>query len=204
VEEIVNSFAFKRRKAQVHTQYAAESDFCRIFESDMNRLYLLSLLLTADNESAERCFVGGLEDSKNSNPVFKEWAQSWARRTIIVNAIRALGPRLGQTVRIPSSDRGREVKPLPADLAAVTQLPPFERFVFVISVLEGYSDRECSLLLDCSSTDVAKARSRAIQQLSISGPTRGKLVSVRDPQCEAKDSQVALAKEMMPRMAATA
>ena len=49
----------------------------------MNRLYLLAFLLTADHTTAEKCFVWGLEDSKKGNLVFKEWAQSWARRTII-------------------------------------------------------------------------------------------------------------------------
>jgi DNA-directed RNA polymerase specialized sigma24 family protein len=204
VEESVNIFPFRRGKTPVHTQYAAESDFCRIFEKDMNRLYLLSLLLTADSELAENCFVGGLEDSKNSNPVFKEWAQSWARRTIIVNAIRMLGPHREQTLRSPDSDNNGEVKHLPAGLEAVTELPAFDRFVFVMSVLEGYSDRECSLLLDCSSAEVARARSRAMEQLSISSVTSQKLVNIRDSQAQVEDSEVALAQELISGMAATA
>ena len=59
----------------------------------MNRLYLLAFLLTTDHVTAEKCFVMGLEDSKNGNPVFKDWAQSWAGRTIIANAIRMILPR---------------------------------------------------------------------------------------------------------------
>ncbi len=43
--------------------YATSADFCRIFESDMNRLYLLCYLLTADHGIAEECFVRGLEDT---------------------------------------------------------------------------------------------------------------------------------------------
>jgi hypothetical protein len=42
-------------------------------------------------------------------------------------------------------------------------LAPLERFVFVMSVLERYSDRECSLLLYCMVKDVIDARSRSLQ-----------------------------------------
>jgi hypothetical protein len=45
----------------------------------------------------------------------------------------------------------------------VTRLAPLERFVFVVSVLEHYSDRECSLLLNCTVKDVMDARSKALQ-----------------------------------------
>jgi len=199
----VNIFASKRGKSALHTQYAAEADFCRIFEKDMNRLYLLSLLLTADSEWAEKCFVAGLEDSKNSNPVFKEWAQSWARRTIIMNAIRMLAPRPERTLARARSSHVGKLNDLPADLAAVGELSAFERFVFVMSVLEGYSDRECSLLLNCSGADVVIGRTRALQQLASVG-ARQKLANIRDSQSQGGDSEVALAQEMIPRMAATA
>jgi hypothetical protein len=52
---------------------AVHPDFCRIFDKDMNRLYLLSFLLTADPQLAQDCFVRGLEDAMKSNRVFKEW-----------------------------------------------------------------------------------------------------------------------------------
>jgi len=37
-------------------------------------------------------------------------------------------------------------------------LADFERFVFVMSVLEGYSDQDCSVLLGCSEQDVRETR----------------------------------------------
>ena len=73
--------------------YASNGDFQRIFHEDMNGLYLLSFLLTADHEKAEQCFVSGLEDAVNGNRVFKEWARSWARRVIIKNAVKVINPR---------------------------------------------------------------------------------------------------------------
>ena len=141
-------------------RYATAADFCQIFEDNMDRLYVLSLLLTADRGLAEKCFVGGLETARDSNPVFKEWAQSWARRTVITNAIRTIWPRVDSV-----SDRGSgDARGLPPELAAVVALNTFDRFVFVMSVLEGYSERDCRLLLDCSGSDIARARTRALQQ----------------------------------------
>ncbi len=38
-------------------------------------------------------------------------------------------------------------------------------FVFVMSVLERYSDQDCSVLLGCARRDVLAARTRALQQI---------------------------------------
>ena len=73
-------------------QYATVADFKRIFTEDVNNLYLVSLLLTGDPETAEQCFVEAIGESTKANHVFKEWARSWARRTIIQSAIRLINP----------------------------------------------------------------------------------------------------------------
>ena len=86
-------FAGRKVTNRVPALYATRGDFCRIFEKDMNRLYLLSFLLTGDRTIAEQCFVGGLRIAKEGSQVFKEWAESWARRAIIQNAIRVVRPR---------------------------------------------------------------------------------------------------------------
>jgi hypothetical protein len=150
--------------SQPSTVYATAADFCRIFTKDMNHLYLLSLLLTADPSAAETCFVQGLETSEKNNLVFKGWAESWARRTIIQNAIQMVRPNQRTNVSV-SLDRLTQDKELPAKLAAVVSLPAFERFVFVITGLEGYSEQECSLLLGCTRADVNAARIRALRQI---------------------------------------
>jgi hypothetical protein len=74
----VKMFGARKITDQEPTPYATRADFCRIFEKDMNHLYLLSFLLTGDHALAQGCFVRGLEDSAKGNPVFKECAQSWA------------------------------------------------------------------------------------------------------------------------------
>jgi hypothetical protein len=150
--------------------YANREDFCRIFNEDMNSLYLLALLLTADREKAEQCFVSGLEDVAEGNPVFKEWARSWARRMIIQNAVRRINPRPGDGSEGSSSaslDGTDETLPAErhAQVGAVLGLEPFERFVYVMTVLERYSEYECALLLGGARRDVLAARTRALQQL---------------------------------------
>jgi hypothetical protein len=149
--------------------YASSDDFRRVFDEDMNSLYLLSFLLTADREKAEQCFVSGLEDAVEGNPVFKEWARSWARRVIIVNAVRAINPRPveenGRSSSAPVSSRGKTPPVEQVEIAAVLALEPFERLVYVMTVLERYSDQDCSLLLGCARRDVVTARTGALEQM---------------------------------------
>jgi DNA-directed RNA polymerase specialized sigma24 family protein len=174
VEVIVRVFHSKQPDAAAETLYATPEDFCRIFEANMKRLYRLSLLLTADHELAGKCYVDGLEASKGGNPVFKEWAESWARRAIMINAIRMIHPCPADSVASSDpSPRQQRVEGLPSQLAAVAGLNPFDRFVFVMSVLEGYSERDCRLLLGCSSADVVEARIRALDEL-------GRLAEIRE------------------------
>jgi hypothetical protein len=148
--------------------YATQDEFCRIFAEDENALYLLSLLLTAEASKAEQCFVAGLEDSIQGNPVFKEWARSWSKRMIIKNAIRMSSPALALMSGAQHVfDSGALGLDLGSSLAAVLQLAPLERFVFVMSVLEGYSIQECSILLNCTKEDAANARARALQNVTL-------------------------------------
>jgi len=50
-------------------------------------------------------------------------------------------------------------------MTAILNLAPFDRFVYVMSVLEHYSDHECSVLLGCSRRDVIAARNRALEEI---------------------------------------
>jgi hypothetical protein len=51
-------------------------------------------------------------------------------------------------------------------IECLLELPAFDRFVYVMSVLEGYADHDCALLLGCPCADVVAARIRAFQQIS--------------------------------------
>lgn len=189
------------------TPYATHADFCQIFQKEMNHLYLLSFLLTADHPTAERCFVGGLEDCAKGNPVFRQWARSWARRTVIQNAIRVIGPRPVDG-KIPDSASGHGAShpvTAPAKIAAIVELPAFERFAFVMSVLERYSDLECSLLLDCTRGNVVAARTRALKQMGNSVELGRGLVSIgTDRQKRDDDPGSILGLETISHLAASA
>ena len=148
------------------TPYASSSDFCRIFHEEIDGLYMLSFLLTANHDKAEQCFVSGLEDSLKGNRVFKEWARSWARRAIIQNTVRVINPRpMDKNAPLSFDSTGKTLVAEQVEIAAILELAPFERFVFVISVLEHYSEHECSVLLGCPKREVIAARIRALQQI---------------------------------------
>ena len=146
--------------------YATGADFCRIFESNMDGLYLLALLLTADHELAERCFVTGLQDARGGSRVFKEWADSWSRRTVILNAIRMVRPSASNSPFAPVKEDllAGFVSDAP-QLRALVALPAFERFVYVVCVLEGYSDHQCALLIGATRKAVMTARVHALATL---------------------------------------
>ena len=146
--------------------YATASDFCRIFAEDMGRLYLLAFLLTADAEKAERCFASALEDCSKSSRVFREWAHSWARRAVIQNAIRLSGHELQRQHGQRRPHARPPVIELPEPLSAIMRLDTFERFVYVMSVLEKYTDQDCAVLLRCRRQQVVEGRLRALQHLA--------------------------------------
>ena len=150
------------------SQYAMKSDFCAIFRQQTDRLYLLALLLTAAPQKAEECLVGSLGDCIEGNPVFKDWATAWSIRAIIKRAIRMVAPLPQEKKTQPAVSTGMELTAeAAAMIAAVTQLPAFQRFAFVISVLEGYSDRDCAALLNCPASAVAVARVQALHRMEI-------------------------------------
>jgi RNA polymerase sigma factor (sigma-70 family) len=144
------------------TAYATNDDFCHVFAEKMDKLYLLGLLLTGDAAKAEQCFVAGIGDNVEGNKVFREWAYSWARRTIIRRAIQMIEPAEKLTITDPQ-EVSLNIEPR---LRAILKLNTLERFVFVMSVLEGYSYRDCSVLLGCSRQAVANARARALEHLA--------------------------------------
>jgi hypothetical protein len=144
------------------TQYASGDDFCQVFYEEKEGLHLLAYMLTGNHEIAEECFVSGLEDAVQGNPVFKGWARSWARRVIIKNAAQVMKP---WPLHGTTSASARTAPEESAEVRLVLKLEPFERFVYVMSVLEHYSDPDCSLLLGCSHQDVIDARNRASQQI---------------------------------------
>ena len=156
----------KPKIANFRTDYAKRTDFCEVFEQDTRLLYLLAFLLTANHKESEQVFVLTVEEAFKEQTVFNERARSWVRRRLIENAIEIVSPaaeRNGQQRDLWSAgprETGRE-----CEIDTVTELAPFERFVFVMSILERYSNWECSLLLGCGMNKIAQARMKALHRL---------------------------------------
>lgn len=173
-----------RQSHEVALAYATRADFQRIFTEDMGSLHLLALLLTADATKAEQVFVAGLEDSIHGNPVFREWARTWSKRVIIRNAIKLLSPSPVEPENSSPTGSTRAVSEKDAWTATVMQLPAFDRFVFVILVLEGYSESDCASLLGCSMHAMLRARSRALKRVVASGANEGAARNPVSPQAQ--------------------
>ncbi|MFZ0808289.1 MAG: hypothetical protein WAN03_19000 [Candidatus Sulfotelmatobacter sp.] len=155
----------------------------------MSGLFLLSFLLTGDRTLAEQCFVGGLHIAQGGSQVFKEWAESWSRRAIIQNAIRMIRPLKATDGTHSTSVPSTGIAPTQhTEVAGIVDLPALERFAFVMSVLERYSDLECSLLLGCTRGGVAAARTLALERLGKSADLRPKLVSIGSNQKTRRDN----------------
>ncbi|HET9166308.1 MAG TPA: hypothetical protein VFP11_09935 [Candidatus Angelobacter sp.] len=157
----------KQKTMERATEYASCKDFKQIFTEDMAGLHRLAFLLTADHAKAEQCFVAGLEDSIHGNPVFREWARAWSKRAIIQSAIKAIAPAPVRYSAIPeTAETHWQNRDVESTAAIVASWEPFERFVFVMAVLEGYGLRECAALLACPVQDVITAKSIALQRLA--------------------------------------
>jgi hypothetical protein len=163
----------KIRKATAQPKERVTSnEFCHLFTEEMTALYLLSLLMTASPEMAERCFVSGLEDCLNGVSVAKEWAHSWARRVVIKNAISFMAPNLRSanrktfSISMRTNDEQRRRCEENPSIDGVLALEDFDRLVFVMSVLERYPDRDCAALLDCRREEIRTGRARALRQIA--------------------------------------
>ena len=162
----------KQKTMERATEYATCKDFKQIFTEDMVGLHRLAFLLTADHAQAEQCFVAGLEDSIHGNPVFRQWARAWSKRAIIRSAIKAIAPVPVRYGAMPETvETHWQNQDVESIAAVVASWEPFERFVFVMAVLEGYGVRECAALLACPVQDVITAKSFALQRLAAQSAT---------------------------------
>lgn len=148
-------------------RYATADDFIDIFNEEMRSLFLLCLLLTADIDKAEHCFVSGLEQCISESCSFLEWARLWARRVVIKRAILLITPARQSTMG-PVSECFNMSSPQGMDstLCDLLELDSLERFVIVMTLIERYSDQDCALLLGCRCMDIAVTRAIALRNLS--------------------------------------
>jgi hypothetical protein len=114
----------------------------------MSRLVLsraVSSFLTADHDKAEQCLICAMGECVEWIGVFTDWAHSWSRRAVLKRAIQMIMPVPEHADKVSiitlqaSAASGEDNSPF----AAILLLDPFERFVFVMTTLEGQSDASC-------------------------------------------------------------
>jgi hypothetical protein len=149
------------------TTYPTGTDYSKILSDEMHSLYMLSFLLTADPNIAEQCFVSGMGESEEEIGAFMARARGQARHTILQHAIWIIMPAPQRTdVFTFELLKGSAKSGETSLFDAIVGLNAFERFVYVMSVLEKQSDDECSTLLRCSRQDVIIARTLALERLA--------------------------------------
>src|SRR5437763_121329 len=177
MKNIAYSYQTSHSSAARHSSraYTPPQDFCVIFKDDMDSLYSLALVLTGNHETAQQCFLAALDDCCTGSDVFPDWARSWSRRAVIKNAIRLLGPALAQMNGAPETTLKAAADEMDASARPYLELQTFDRFVFVISVLERYTHRECAALLGSSPREVEQAQVRGLQRIAGDGRKLGVL-----------------------------
>lgn len=154
-------------------EYARKEEFVSVFESERLGLQRLALLLTANSEAAKRCLIRAFRECVSSGSVSKEWVLSWTRRMVIRNAISLVMGLGGQSFVNTNDDADNgliaffpdDSPGAIAESKSILGLPEFDRFVFVICVLERYSMHDCALLLGRSPRDISEARQRVGNQV---------------------------------------
>lgn len=127
---------------------------------EMAELYLLAFLLTANKEVAEQCVLDSVDEYLNSGaPTLSNWVRSDGNNVVIANAVRLIKPRakISYSWTAPLGARAL-LGPSHQPFAVITSLGTFERFVYVLTALEGRSEEECAVLLECPRADVVAAR----------------------------------------------
>jgi hypothetical protein len=157
------------RDARHSNRYATADDFQKYFAREMQDLFHLALLLTADCEHAECCIILAMKDCFNNSSVTAEWIPVWARRTIVRHAVKLLSPKYSPDFREstdqcnPHAGSGANhfLDDSLMDSLAIISLPCFERLVFVICEIERYCIQDCALLMGKSPKDVSDALNRS-------------------------------------------
>jgi hypothetical protein len=172
-ETNVNRIRWGRRVAGEGDEYVSKEEFVGVFESEQVGLQRLALLLTANSDAAAQCLSLALQQCLATSFVFKGWALSWMRRVVISSAI-SLVMGSGQLLFVKANGEaektlttypeGELLVPV-ANVQRILGFSQFDRFVFVICVLERYSVHDCAALLGRSLRDINDSLQRTNRQL---------------------------------------
>lgn len=156
-------FSLRAAAPAVQSRYATAEAFTALFRAEMSCMFHVAFLLTANLVSAEECFIAALDDCVRKDSVFLECAPAYARYAVIRRATKAISDRLQES---PRSDTGQSETPTgPYKSDPLFLLPVFERAVFILCLLERFSDKQASLLLGATPEAVRRARIHGVERL---------------------------------------
>ncbi|MGB7169627.1 MAG: hypothetical protein WA399_07035 [Acidobacteriaceae bacterium] len=163
-DSIMNTVAVVNSGSEwLRPTFPSAADSAELSLDELIKLYLLSMLLVADKGLAEECFSDAMGDYLGSSVVnVAAWARTNGRLAVVQHAIRLMRPtpKLFCTWSRAGNPRP-SISPEHQPFAAITSLSVFERFVYVLCILEGYSANDCAALLNCDRTEVIAGRDLA-------------------------------------------
>jgi len=152
---------------------ATAEDRQKHFAAEMAELFHLAFLLTANVEDAERCVILAMRQCMEADAILKHWLPVWVRRSVITTGIEIVTGHQREPLPSPvlcnsngSAQGPAQSTSSPEGSAGVFTLAHRERLVYVLSVIEQYSIRECAHLLGRSNKDVREARASAVDNIA--------------------------------------
>lgn len=157
----------------------AKSEYLELFTNSDEPLDWLCFTLTGDRELSERVLEAALEQTlKGAEPVFRDWMLSWARRLIIKACadivkpwtsaiVEQFQPMFSMRAKALDDDRVEALVNVPSGILQtwLLRMEPLGRFVFVLRVIEGYTRRDTSLLLNIDDKVCEWAYVRAVETI---------------------------------------
>lgn len=139
-------------------------------------LYWLAFLLTGQRETSVDAATEAL-DSAEGNPFFSAWMLAWARKVVIAKALAAIRQELAASaLRIADINGRKYAAPRDWSLApsatklelerALLAIDAFPRCVLLLSLFEGLSVDDATVLLDVDRDLIRKAQAFALQELT--------------------------------------
>jgi hypothetical protein len=147
----------------------AGSRVAEMWVDKMAELYLLAFMLTADKQTAEECMLGAVDEYLNSSATsLVDWMKDKGRQAVIERAVQCVNPKVKASYSwtLPAGTRSLSA-PVHQPFAVITALGTFERFVYVLTVLEGYEEEECAEVLECRPSEVVAARKLSRQLVGL-------------------------------------
>jgi hypothetical protein len=140
-------------------------------------LYWLAFLLTGQREASIDITAESVESSEG-NGFFSAWMLAWSRKVVIAKALAAIREELAASARRLESQRSRRCSSRPRRWAlepgatkaqietALLAIDAFPRCALLLSIFEGLSIDDATVLLDGDRDLVQKAQVHAIQELT--------------------------------------